>query len=101
MLLQDAGMWKVTEFGLSNNGIKAYIFVLPEAGIPGIIAVIAHHKVASVRNGEGPEVLIDHLVRIVRIKRRAINIYNAALSLESLSGKTDNTLQILAGAVIR
>ena len=93
-------MWKVTEFGLSNNGIKAYIFVLPEAGIPGIIAVIAHHKVAAVGDGKRSKVLIDHLIRIVRIKRRAINIYDAVLSLKGLPGKSDNTLQILAGPVI-
>ena len=100
MLPQDAGMWKVTEFGLSNNGIKAYIFVLPEAGIPGIIAVIAHHKVAAFGDGKRSKVLIDYLIRIVRIKRRAINIYDAVLSLKSLPGKSDNTLQILAGPVI-
>ncbi len=52
--------------------------------IPGIIAVIAHHKVAAVGDGKRSKVLIDHLIRIVRIKRRAINIYDAVLSLKSL-----------------
>ena len=85
-------MRKVADHRFADDVLFLYKRVLPVTGVPGIVAVVTHHKITAFRHLEGTEIFLKYLAGVVLAERGAIDVDYAVNALYRLPRQPHNAL---------